>query len=246
MIKVVEALGSEKKSKDGEPGDQTGEEIVIRSYKKRSYAFTQALRCKDRIMASIAVSIGERIALSPKFGYSQRTRWSGAKNIEAVGVENLELAKEGNFDCSSLVVECYRLSGCPLKMSGYTGNLRSILLKTGYFEDVTQDLEDIEYAQIGDVLIAPSIHTLMVISDGSKSDPEPIQGDYVEIIKGKVNVRKQPNGRIYMVAHEGDKFPYLGYTKPDSTGKEWWAVDCEHMECYISSANPKHAVLVEV
>ena len=135
MIKVAEAIGD----KDGRTGDSSGNEILIRTFKKRSYAFTQILRCKERWMAESAVSYAERIALCPKFGYSQSKRWTGAKNIEAVGKDNLEMAKEGDFDCSSLVIECYRLAGCPLKMTGYTGNLESILLKTGYFEKAEKD-----------------------------------------------------------------------------------------------------------
>ena len=247
-IKVAEAIGSEKGGKDGSPGDQTGNEILVRTFKKRSYAFTQILRCKERWMAELAVSYAERIALCPKFGYSQSKRWTGAKNIEAVGKDNLELAKEGDFDCSSLVIECYRLAGCPLKMTGYTGNLESILLKTGYFERAEKVIKDTEYAEMGDIFNAPGIHALIVLTDGTKAEPEPVPyptDDYVEIIKGSVNVRKSPAGKIYMVAHQGDRFPYLGYTEPDSTGKEWWAVDCDHQVCYISSANTKHAILVE-
>lgn len=242
-VKVVEAIGSETGGKDGQKGDQTGNEIVVRTFKKRSYDFTQALRCTSRSMAEAAVSYAERIALCPKFGYSQPNRWTGPKNIEKVGKDNLENAQPGDFDCSSLVIESYRLAGCPLKMTGYTGSMYKILMATGYFEPVNDD--DIEDAELGDVLIAPSIHTLLVISDGSNAKPEPISSDYVEIIKGKVNVRKAPAGRIYCVARQGDTFPYLGYDEPDSTGKLWWAVDCDNMTCYISSANPKHAVLVE-
>ena len=240
MIKVAEAIGD----KDGRKGDPSGEEIVIRTYKARSYPFTQFLRCNDRQMAQTAVAYAERIALCPKFGYSQARRWSGAKAIEAVGKDNLEQAENGDFDCSSLVIECYRLAGCPLKMSGYTGSMHKLMLATGYFYDT--DDTDPEYAEVGDVFIAPSKHTLIVLTDGTKTEPEPIvTGDYVEIIRGRVNVRKSPGGRVYMVASCGDTFPYLGYTEPDSTGKQWWAVDCENQTCFISSENPKHAILVE-
>ena len=245
-IKIAEAIGSETGGKDGTPGDQTGNEIVIRTFKKRSYDFTEALRCTDRLMAQAAATYAERIALCPKFGYSQANRWTGAKNIERVGADDLEQASEGDFDCSSLVIECYRLAGAPLKMTGYTGNIRKLLLATGYFTDAPNDLKDAEYAEVGDVFNAPGKHALIVLTDGTKAEPEPpVMDDYVEIIRGKVNVRKQPAGRVYMVAQKGDKFPYLGYTEPDASGKEWWAVDCENRTCFISTQNQKHAILVE-
>lgn len=239
-IKVAEAIGD----RDARPGDPSGDEIVIRTFKKRSYAFTEFLRCNDRSMAELAVSYAERIALCPKFGYSQAKRWTGAKNIEAVGADDLEQAAAGDFDCSSFVIESYRLAGCPLKMTGYTGNIRKLLLATGYFYDV--DDSNPERAEAGDVFNAPSKHALLVLTDGTEAEPEPPQvDDYVEIIRGKVNVRKAPAGRVYMVATKGDRFPYLGYTEPDSTGKEWWAVECDRRTCFISSQNLKHAILVE-
>ena len=246
MIKIAEAIGSETSGKDGAAGDQTGNEIVIRTYKKRSYNFIEALRCIDRSMAKAAVSYAERIALCPKFGYSQPNRWTGAKNIEKVGADDLERAEPGDFDCSSLVIECYRLAKCPLKMTGYTGSMGKLLMDSGYFENTPEDLTNPETAQEGDVFIAPGIHTLIVLTDGTEAEPDPpICDDYVEIIRGKVNVRKTPGGRIYMVASKGDRFPYLGYTEPDSAGKQWWAVECDRRTCFISSQNLKHAVLVE-
>lgn len=257
-VKVIEAIGSETGGKDGEYGDQTGNEIVLRTFKKRKYAFTEALRCRDRSMAELAAKYGKRIAECSAFGYSQSHRWTGAKNIEAVGKDNLEYAEPGDFDCSSLVIECYRLAGCPLKMTGYTGNICRLLLETGLFYSVPNDLADIEYAEIGDVINAPGIHVLMVVTDGSKATPQPEpepepspeptpvpQTAYVEIIRGRVNVRKEPAGKIYKVAKKGDMFPYLGYVEYDDTGKAWWAVSCDSMICFISSQNLKHAVLIE-
>ena len=243
-IKVAEAIGSETGGKDGAAGDQTGNEILVRTFKPRSYSFTQNLRCTQRTTAVNAADIITRIALCASFGYSQKNRWTGAKNIEKVGVANLEQAAPGDFDCSSLVIESYRLAGVPLKMTGYTGSMYKLMKETGYFEDV--DLSDVNNARIGDVMIAPSKHTLMVITDGTNVEPEPVEGAYVEILKGSVNVRKQPAGKVYKIAHAGDRFPYLGYEEPDSTGKLWYAVDVNHMIGFISTAIPKYAVLVEV
>ena len=253
-VKAAEAIMDENKgSRGGEKGDQSGNEIVVRNFeRKRSYSFSSVLRCTDRKMADKAADYAKRIALSPQFGYNQSDRWSGAKAIEAVGAENLEKASAGDFDCSSLCVEAYRLAGCPLKMTGYTGSMVKIMMDTGYFEEFTDEkhLDSAEYAKIGDVYVSPGHHALMVITNGEKAEDEPEpepQSQYGEvvIIKGRVNVRRKPAGRVYMVSKQGDVFPYLGYNECDETGKIWWAVDCDNMVCFISSANPRHAILVE-
>jgi len=251
-VKVAEAIGDEKGgSRGGEPGDQTGNEILIRTFKKRSYEFTECLRCTDRGMAYEAASYAKRIAECSQFGYNQSDRWSGPKAIEKVGGERLEFAEKGDFDCSSFVIEAYRLAGLNVKMTGYTGSIYKILKGTGLFVDADKVLEDAEYAEVGDVLNAPGKHVLMFITDGSKAEPEPEPepiGSYVEIIRGKVNVRKTPeirSGNVLMIARQGDTFPYLDHDERDQSGKIWWEVECEGRVAYISSENPRHAILVE-
>ena len=148
-VKVAEAFGNESGgSKNSQKGDQTGQEILIRTYKKRSYSFTQCMRCIDRAMAIEAASYAKRIAECSQFGYDQADRWSGAKAIEKVGADNLEYAEKGDFDCSSFVIESYRLAGLPVKKTGYTGSIYKILMETGKFEDANNVLDDIEYAEV--------------------------------------------------------------------------------------------------
>ena len=228
-VKVVEALQSETGGKAGAAGDQTGKEIVQRDFKNRSYSFTVCLRCLDREMASEASEWAKSIAASEKFGYSQEDRWEGAKAIERAG-NDIGRAVSGDFDCSSLVLECYRLAGLPIKMSGYTGNMGTILLNTGEFKEVPEVLSDMEYAQIGDVLIAPGVHTLLIVSDGSKEtyDDQETGEDiqYVRVVGNNVRVRSGP-GKTYetvLIAHKGDRFPY--YDTDEETGWYWIYTDC--------------------
>lgn len=260
-VKIAEAIGDESgKSRGGIPGDQTGNEILIRTWKPRSYDFKMVLRCTDRAMARRAADIARRIALCSKFGYNQTARWSGANNIEAVGVDFLEEAKAGDFDCSSLCLEVYKLAGLDIKHTGNTSSLPNILLKTGKFTELTSSkyTSSTDYAMTGDIYDAPGIHALITLEDGTKAeresdepDVEPIiSGPFVEIIRGKVNVRKTPripvksSSNVYLVAKKGDTFPYLNMTETDETGKVWWAVRCDDRTCYISSENTKHAILV--
>ena len=221
---VCEALQSETGGKDGAPGDQSGKEIVRREFKKRSYSFTSCLCCTCTPMAKDAAKYAEMIAENAKFGYSQPNRWDGAKAIEAAG-KDLDKAGAGDFDCSSLVIECYRLAGLNVKMTGYTGSMEKILLSTGLFTEAPEVLTDIEYARVGDVLIAPGIHTLMIVTDGSKAEHEEDdidQGDQYVLIKGdNVRIRSGP-GKTYKtiaIAHKGEKYPYL--ETDEDTGWYW-------------------------
>lgn len=225
-IKVVEAIGD----KDNRTGDSSGNEILIREFKRRSYSFSSCLRCKDRSMAERAVGYAKRIAECRQFGYSQSNRWDGAKQIERVGVDSLELAGAGDFDCSSLVLSCYRFAGLPLRMTGYTGNMVDILLKTNKFYEANEVLTDMEYARVGDVLVAPGIHALLIITDGMKSEQDddseiPPVSHYV-LIKGN-NVRIRTGaGKTYptvRIAHKGETYPYCE-TDAD-TGWYWIYTD---------------------
>ena len=254
-VYVAEALQDERgKARGGIPGDQGDgkkAEIVVRANVKRNYAWDAVLRCRSRATAEIAAEYARRIAACPAFGYNRDARWEGPKAIEKVGADRLEEAECGDFDCSSLCIEVYRLAGVPLKMTGYTGSMVKLFMATGDFDEFSdaKHLDTMDYAMVGDVYVAKNKHALIVLTDGDKVEPEPEpypQGPFVEIIKGAVNVRKQPAGRIILTAHEGDTFPYLGYTEEDASGKAWWAVDVvsEHMVGFISSANTRHAVLV--
>jgi len=214
-VKVVEAIGD----RDGIPGDTTGNEILVRTFKTRSYPFTEFLRCKDRRMAQAAVSYGTRIAACSRFGYSQKQRWEGAKHIEYIGPDRLEQAEAGDFDCSSFVIECYRLAGAPLQMTGYTGSIRKLLLATGLFEDTTQD-----NPLAGDVWNAPGKHALMIASGGAEPDPAPapLPAEDVVYVKGdNVRVRSGPSTDYptIMIAHKGQTYPFI---KADETTGWYW------------------------
>lgn len=240
MIKVAEAIGSETGGKDGQAGDQTGNEILVRTFKKRSYEFSEFLRCTDRSMAARAAQFATRIAACSRFGYSQRNRWSGAKNIEEVGADRLEEARAGDFDCSSLVIECYRLAGCPrLDMTGYTGNIRKLLKKTGYFEDYTGG---IDASVTGDVVNAPSIHVLMVVGGGEEPKPSPSTEQYVLVKGDNVRVRAgaSKDYKTILIAHKGNRFDFLG-SDPE-TG--WYHIALgQNVDGWITN-KPKYTELV--
>lgn len=91
------------------------------------------------------------IANDNSHGYDQANRWSA------------------DFDCSSLVIQCYEDAGVPVKASGasYTGNMRGAFLRCG-FADVSKTINLASGAGLlpGDVLLNYASHTAMYIGGG--------------------------------------------------------------------------------
>lgn len=232
MAEIVHAVSDENGTIDphgtAQPGDQTGKEIVRRKWYKRTGGWVAFLAPKDSLMANKAVEYACAIADSPNYGYSQPRRWTGAKSIESVGLNN----GYGDFDCSSLVIECYRLAGLPVKMTGYSGSIQKLFKSTGKFDVYTdaKHLNSDDYAIKGGVWVANG-HVAIQITNGSQAgyDPSPSDSDvavkppYVKVLGGSVLVR-QGAGKMYpklMTAHKGDLLPYL--ETDEDTG--WYWVD---------------------
>lgn len=88
------------------------------------------------------------IAADDSHGYDQANRWGP------------------DYDCSSLVIDCFKRAGLPLSCT-YTGNMCSDMLRHG-FEDVTGsvDLSTGAGLERGDVLLNHVHHTALYIGGG--------------------------------------------------------------------------------
>ena len=95
-----------------------------------------------------AVTYALEIAEDDSHGYDQAQRWGP------------------DYDCSSLVIECFKKAGLRLGCT-YTGNMRSDMLRGG-FEDVTDSVGLTTGAGLrrGDVLLNQVHHTALYIGDG--------------------------------------------------------------------------------
>ena len=210
-------------------GDQTGKEITTRQWYKRTGGWSTLLVPTDQTMGKKAAEYMRQICENNNYGYSQPNRWTGAKSIEILGVAN----GHGDFDCSSLCVECYRLAGLKHAMSGYTGSIAKSFERTGKFKVYTDDahIGSDAYAIPGALYLSNG-HVMMALdygSKGGKADPDP-SGDtdvvappYVEIVGRSVNVR-QGAGSMYpklLTAHKGERYPY--FETDEDTG--WWWID---------------------
>lgn len=112
-----------------------------------------------------AVEFAIKIANDNSHGYSQQNR-------------------NGNpdYDCSSLVIACYRNAGLKLNGASWTGNMYHSFLAEG-FVDVKDRVDRYtgEGLQRGDVLLNTSNHTCIAIGGGkvvnARTDTDGISGD---------------------------------------------------------------------
>ena len=149
------------------PGDQTTKEICIREWYPKPW--NVYLECLDDTLADKAAAIMEEICKNDNFGYSQPNRWKGFNAIVNNGRK--VAGAKGDFDCSSLVLACYILAGLSIAASGYTGNMKSILLATGKFKAYTDaaHIGSSEYAKRGGIYLKEGSHVVMAEGKGTKA-----------------------------------------------------------------------------
>jgi hypothetical protein len=265
--KIAHAVGDENgKARGGKAGDQTGKEILVTNWYKRTGGWEVYLECTDKALAKIAADFAVRIANDDSFGYDQDQRKTAYKAILAAG-GNIEAAADSELDCSVLVFIAYKLAGLDIEI-GYTGNLEARFLATGLFiaHREPKYLTSGDYATVGGIYLTSGKHTAIVVTNGSKPDsydesvPDETDGSgeadeidppYVQI-KGKVNVRnmggwtlndkgkKVYNGKIIYTA-KNERLPFEEYD--DDSG--WWGVMSPAGAGFVSCDLPKNAILVE-
>lgn len=168
MVKIGHASIDENGTIQGKtPGDQTKKEICTREWYNKP--FNVYIECLDDEMAEKAAAIMEQICADDNFGYSQPNRWTGYNAIINNGRK--VTGAKGDFDCSSLIIACYILAGLAIAASGYTGNLKSILVGTGKFKAYTDaaHVGSDAYAKRGGIYLKEGSHVVMALSKGTKA-----------------------------------------------------------------------------
>lgn len=256
--KIAHAVGDENgKARGGKAGDQTGKEVLVTNWYKRSGGWDVCLECTDEQLASDAADIAVRIANDDSFGYDQDQRMTAYKAIMAAGGD-IESASDSELDCSVLVFIAYKLAGLDIEI-GYTGNLESRFIATGKFiaHRESKYLTSGDYAKKGWIYLTKGKHTAIVVTNGSKSDsydesiPDETDGSgeadeidppYVQII-GKVNVRSSPEVLPDNIIHvaRNEKLPFEEFD--DDTG--WYGVLSPAGVGFVSCNIPRYAKLVK-
>lgn len=247
-VYIAHAVGDENgRASGGEAGNQNGRELRTQAWYLNKKGWV-VLRPKDPEAAQKLAYDAKAAANNMKIGYDQKQRNTLYSYAEKVGFDCARVTTPCECDCSSLVRVCLAYAG--IKVSNFsTASEVNTLMKTGKFEKLTDEkyTDQSDYLKAGDILVTKTKgHTAIVISDGDKanavSEPvaeRPNSGGYV-LVLGSVNVRKiAPDGRVIMVAHKGDKLPYLGATVTVADGGEWYYVSTDRGDGYISAFTDK-------
>ena len=163
------SIDENKKSRGGEPGDQTGKEVCIRDFYKKPWEYL--LRCKDPAKSEKMADACETLCKNDCIGYDQGGRLSLSKELKALNWAYNKLTVPCECDCSSFMTVCAQCAGIdipyPSGNAPTTSNMVKIFTGTGWFELITSGINDQYNLKRGDILVGkPATHTVMVLDDG--------------------------------------------------------------------------------
>lgn len=161
------------KAYGGQAGNQSGREISTQKWYLHSKGW-RVLRAKDS-------GVGQRLAIAMRaacdnknIGYNQ---WRRNTLYDAAAIWGFDIARVNTpveTDCSALVRTCiaYAAGITTLPSSLRTGNMCSLILATGQFEELSgkEYTTKSDYLKAGDILCTKtSGHTVIVLTDGPKA-----------------------------------------------------------------------------
>lgn len=170
MVKIGHSSISENNTINGQKGDQSGKEVVIRDWYNKGW--TYLLRPKDSNKAEIMAESCEKGCANNNVGYSQSTR--NTLKQEAIKV-NFDLSKVGlcNCDCSSFMTVCAESAGIPIPYNynnaPTTRTMKTAFMSTGEFDLYTDSkyLNTTDMVKRGDILVKEGSHTVMILDNGA-------------------------------------------------------------------------------
>lgn len=247
-VYIGNAVGDENgQASGGEAGNQNGKELRTQPWYLNKKGWI-VLRPKDSAVASKLAYDMKAACNNTHIGYDQKQRNTLYDAASKVDFDCSKVTTPCECDCSSLVRVCCWYAG--IKVSNFnTASEVKTLMKTGKFTELTEDkyTKQSAYLKEGDILVtAVKGHTAVVLNDGDKAekDPEPTPPtptpapttDAYVLVLGSVRVRESaPKGKCIMIAHKGDKLPYLGETVTLDDGAEWYYVSTDKGNGYISA-----------
>lgn len=172
-MRIGHASISENKNngRDGKAkaGDQ-GNEVCIRQFYKKPWKYL--LRCKDPEKAEIMAQACEWLCNSNLVGYDQSQRLTLHNELKKINYDYKRLSVKCESDCSSFMTACAECAGIfpnyPGGNAPVTQNMTQIFMKTGYFDALTDGINEEYNLRRGDILVGPpATHTVMVLDNGS-------------------------------------------------------------------------------
>lgn len=257
-VYIGHAVGDEHgNASGGEAGNQNGKELRTQPWYLNKKGWI-VLRPKDSAVAKKIADDMRFACKNSNIGYDQKQRNTLYDAASKVGFDCSKVTTPCECDCSSLVRVCCWYAG--VKVSNFnTASEVKTLMATGKFTELTDAkyTEKSDYLMEGDILVTKvKGHTCVVLNDGDKAhDPEPTPPtptpttDAYVLVLGSVRVRESaPKGKCIMIAHKGDKLPYLDETVTLDDGAEWYYVSTKNGNGYISAftnRKTKYTKLIE-
>lgn len=205
-VKIGSARIDERgKASGGKAGDQTGNELSTQNWYKHSKGW-RVLRCSDSAKAEKIASAMEAACANNNIGYDQAERLTLYNKVKAVGFDPAKITDKCETDCSALVRVCLAYAG--ITSSNFiTSNEARAILATGCFKELTGSkyTDTSDYLKRGDILVTKTKgHTVVVLSDGAKVEPEETPSGDSPIRSGTWNLRAEPDGEIIGTVKAGD------------------------------------------
>ncbi len=250
-----------EKAKGGQPGDQTGKEVVVQAWYKNSKGW-RVLRPKDGTVARKIAEAMRNACANNAIGYDQGDRNTLYTEAAKIGFDPGRVSVPCETDCSALVRVCLAYSG--IKVANFhTGNEAAILLATGKFTELTgkEYTDSPDRLKAGDVLITSvKGHTAVVLNDGPKADkdpdptpepepPAPTPGTKMIKVKGSVRVR-DGNGKNHAqikptVSKRTNPSGLIPYNGQATESPYWYMTTWQGQPGYITSKK-QYTEVVEV
>lgn len=167
------SIGDNGKARGGAAGDQTGQEVCIRSWYNGKWGFLA--RARDADAAEKIAAACEAGCANGKIGYDQNQRNTLDRQAKKVNYDLSKIEAVCETDCSAFVTVCVRAAGILLPDSGgnapTTSTLKAALRNTGAFDIYTAAsyLTRSSRLRRGDILVRPGKHTVMVLDDGKSA-----------------------------------------------------------------------------
>lgn len=170
-VMVGSARSDERgKAKGGKAGDQTGKEVSTQAWYLHSKGW-RVFRCKDPHKAGMITEDMAWACANKRIGYDQSQRNTLYNLAKKVGFNCAKITTNCETDCSALVRVCCAYAGIMLSDFN-TGTEPSVLLKSGYFEELTgtKYTKSSDYLRAGDILVTKTKgHTVIILTNGKKA-----------------------------------------------------------------------------
>ena len=243
----------------GSAGDQTKKEVCTRNWYLKSWDVV--LRPIDSAMAEKMAKACEAACANDNIGYDQSQRNTLHKEALKVGYDLSKITTGCECDCSSLMCVCAIAGGAPadkLYIGGNMGTTRTIrnyFKNTGMFQILTDSkyLDSDNYLRRGDVIVNEGSHTMMALSNGSKSgvNIKPIKPTDSKVIgiaisRGNINIRTGPatSYEAVGIAGESEQLQVL-----EITANNWYKIlypAASEGYAYVSNSGGKYFDYVSV